>query len=107
MSFHMASPFPATPSADTELAGKVPVVEIAYPNRKWRALPQELSQVIYDKYSANETEIRYAWDGGDSRRGSWKPDDEETIISRYLLDFEAGLQANIDNDQKTHAETPS
>ena len=95
----MATPFSAAPSAATEHAGKVPVTEIALKHEMWWALPQEMSQALYDKYLANETDIGYTWDWGDSRSGSWKPDDEETTINRYLIDFEAGLQRNIDNNR--------
>ena len=86
-------------SVATEHAEKVPVIEIAFKNGMWWALPQEMSQALYDKYLANETDIGYTWDWGDSQSGSWKPDDEETTINRYLLDFEAGLQRNIDNNR--------
>ena len=95
----MATSFSAAPSAATEHAEKVPVIEIAFKNGMWWALPQEMSQALYDKYLANETDIVYTWDWGDSRSGSWKPDDEETTINRYLVDFEAGLQRNIDNNR--------
>ena len=86
-------------SVATEHAEKVPVIEIAFKNGMWWALPQDMSQQLYDKYLANETDIGYTWDWGDSRSGSWKPDDEETTINRYLCDFEAGLQRNIDNNR--------
>ena len=95
----MATAFSAAPSAATEHAGKVPVIEIAFKNGMWWALPQRMSQALYDKYLANEADIGYTWDWGDSRSGSWKPDDEETSINRYLIDFEAGLQRNIDNNR--------
>ena len=83
----------------TEHAEKVPVIGIAFKNEIWWALPQEMSQALYDKYLANEADIGYTRDSGDSRSGSWKPDDEETTINRCLIDFEAGLQRNIDNNR--------
>ena len=86
-------------SVATEHAEKVPVIEIAFKNGMWWALPQDMSQQLYDRYLANETDIGYTWDWGDSRSGSWKPNDEETSINRYLIDFEAGLQRNIDNNR--------
>ena len=95
----MATSFSAAPSSATEHAEKVPVIEIAFKNGMWWALPQEMSQGHYDKYLANETDIGYIWDWGDSRSGSWKPDNEETNINRYLIDFEAGRQRNIDNNR--------
>ena len=83
----------------TEHAEKVPVIEIAFKNGMWWALPQEMSQELYNKYLANEIDIGYTWDWGDSRIGSWEPEDEETTINRYLIDFEAGIQRNIDNNR--------
>ena len=65
-----------------------------------RALPLELSQALYDKYLAEETDIGYTWDWQNSRQGSWKPDGEQTTINRYLIDFEAGIQTNIDNNRR-------
>ena len=66
----------------------------------WWALLQERPHAIYDKYLASEADIGYTWDWGDSRTGSWKPDDEETTVNRYLIDFEAGIQTNIDNNRR-------
>ena len=42
----------------------------------------------------------YTWDWGDSRKGSWQPDDEPTSINRYVIDFGAMEQTNIDNNRK-------
>ena len=78
---------------------KVPLIEVAFKNGMWWALPLELSQALYDKYLAEETDIGYTWDWGNSRKGSWKPEDEETTINRYLIDFEAESQRNIDNNR--------
>ena len=95
----MAAAFSAAPSAATEHAGKVPVIETAFKHGMWWALPEEMSPEVYDKHLANEENIVYVWDWGDSPYGAWKPDDEETTLSRYLIDFEAGLQRNIDNNR--------
>ena len=95
----MATSFSVASSGATEHAEKVPVIEIAFKNGMWWALPQEMSQALYDKHLAKETNIGYTWAWGDSRSGSWKPDDEETSINRYLIDFEAGIQRNIDNNR--------
>ena len=75
------------------------MIEIAYKHGIWWALPEETSQLLYNKHLANEEDIGYVWNWGDSRYGSWKPDDAETSINRYLIDFEAGLQRNIDNNR--------
>ena len=88
----------ATNSASEDV-GKVPIIEVAFKNGMWWPIPQEMSQRLYDKYRAGEEDIGYTWDWGTERSGSWKLDDEETSINRYLLDFEAGIQRNIDNNR--------
>ena len=80
----------ATNSASEDV-GKVPIIEVAFKNGMWWALPQEMSQGLYDKYRAGGEDIGYTWDWGTERSGSWKLGDEETSINRYLLDFEAGI----------------
>ena len=60
----MATPFSAAPSAATEHAGKVPVIEIAFKHGMWWALPEETSQELYDKHLANEEDIEYVWNLG-------------------------------------------
>ena len=95
----MAAPSSADPNTATEHVEKVPLIEVAFKNGMWRALPLELSQALYDKYLAEETDIGYTWDWGNSRKGSWKPEDEETTWNRYQIDFEAGIQRNIDNNR--------
>ena len=42
----------------------------------------------------------YTWDWGDSRKGSWQPDDERTSINRNVIDFRAMEKTNIDNSRK-------
>ena len=78
---------------------KVPIIEVAFEHGMWWALPQDVSQALYDKHRAGEVDIGYTYDWGTQRIGSWKPDDKETSINRYLLDFEAGIQRNIDNNR--------
>ena len=53
-------------------------------------------QNSYAKCEAGQDAV-YTWDWGDSRKGSWKPDDEETSINRYMIDFVRKQQKNIDN----------
>ena len=77
--------------------GKRPIIEIAFRNGMWWSLPQDMSQRLYDKYVASESDIGYTWDWGPSRTGSWSPQDEGTSINRYLLDFKRMEQTNIDN----------
>ena len=95
----MAAPSSADPNTATEHVEKVPLIEVAFKNGMWWALPLELSQALYDKYLAEETDIGYTWDWGNLRKGSWKPEDEETTWNRYQIDFEAGIQRNIDNNR--------
>ena len=78
----------------------VPVIEIAFKHGMWWSLPQEVSQQLYNKYVANESDIGYTWDWGDSRAGSWSHEGKETSINRYLLDFALMEQTNIDNNRK-------
>jgi hypothetical protein len=78
----------------------VPVIEIAYTNGMWWPLGQIDSQLLYDKYVADETGIGYTWDWGNSRFGSWVRDGVKTSISRYTLDFAWMEQTNIDNKRK-------
>jgi len=65
----------------------------------WWSIPAEMSQQIYDKYT-NQEDAGYTWDWGDARAGSWQPDGEETSINRYMIDFEAWEQRNLDNDRR-------
>ena len=58
-----------------------------------------MSQQIYHKYT-NQEDAVYTWDWGDARAGSWQPDGEETSINRYMIDFEAWEQRNLDNDRR-------
>jgi hypothetical protein len=78
----------------------LPVIEIAYTNGMWWPLPPIESQLLYDKYVADETGIGYTWDWGNSRFGSWVRDGVKTSISRYSLDFTCMEQTNIDNKRK-------
>ena len=45
----MAAPSSADPNTATEHVEKVPLIEVAFKNGMWRALPLELSQALYDK----------------------------------------------------------
>ena len=80
-------------------SGMVPIIEIAFCNGMWWSMPPETSAGIYKKYMSGEN-AGYTWDWGDSRKGSWQPDDEPTSINRYFIDFGAMEQTNIDNNRK-------
>ena len=62
-------------------------------------MPVDLSWQLYEKEKAGE-DACYTWDWGESRKGSWKLDGEDTSINRYILDFNAMEQRNIDNDRR-------
>ena len=79
---------------------RVPLIEIAYWAAMWWPLPAADSKELYDKYCADEQDIGYIWDWGDSRSGSWRPEGKETSISRYGLDFNRMQQTNLDNKRK-------
>ena len=75
---------------------RIPIIEVAFGNGKWWSIPQQMSAELYAKFEAGQDAV-YTWDWGDSRKGSWKPDDEETSINRYMIDFVHKQQRNIDN----------
>ena len=77
--------------------GKVPVIEVAFPNGMWWSIPWEMSQALYEKHLQGEQDIGYTWDWGEHRTGSWVHDNQEASINRYLINFYAEEQANIDN----------
>ena len=79
-------------------AQPVPIYEVAFRNGMWWSMPVDLSWQLYEKQQADE-EAGYTWDWGESRKGSWKPDGEDTSINRYVVDFKAMEQRNIDNNR--------
>jgi hypothetical protein len=77
----------------------VPIFEVAFRNGMWWSMPEELSKQLYEKYMGDE-DASYIWDWGETRPGSWKPDNEETSINLYVVDFVAMEQRNTDNDRR-------
>ena len=75
---------------------RIPIIEVAFPKEMWWSIPQQMSAGLYAKFEARQDAV-YTLDWGDSRKGSWKPDDEETSINRYMIDFVRKQQTNIDN----------
>ena len=63
---------------------RIPIIEVAYSNGMWWSIPQQVSAELYAKFEAGQDAV-YTWDWGDSRNGSWKPDDRETSINRYMI----------------------
>ena len=62
-------------------------------------MPASMSAALYEKYTNNE-DAGCTWDWGDARNGSWALDEEETSINRYVIDFRAWEQRNIDNNRR-------
>ena len=77
--------------------GKVPIIEVAFNNDMWWSIPQVMSQGLYERYLHGEQDIGYTWDWGEHRTGSWVHDGQDTSINRYILDFDAREQGNLDN----------
>ena len=86
-------------SAVQPVMKQIPIFEVAFGHGMWWSIPAEMSQQIYHKYTNNEDAV-YTWDWGDARAGSWQPDGEETSINRYMIDFQAWEQRNIDNGRR-------
>jgi hypothetical protein len=76
----------------------IPIFEVAFRNGMWWSIPVSISTALYEKYTNNE-DAGYTWDWGDTRSGSWRPDGEQTRINRYVIDFRAWEQRNIDNNR--------
>ena len=75
---------------------RIPIIEAAFPEGMWWSIPQEMSAELFAKFQAGQDAV-YTWDWGNSRKGSWKPDGEDTSINRYMIDFVRKQQKNIDN----------
>ena len=90
---------PATQPPHSAGQPAIPIFEVAFANGMWWSLPTELSAGLYQKCTNNE-DAGYTWDWGNTRRGSWRPDGEETRINRYTIDFLAWEQRNIDNNRR-------
>ena len=76
--------------------GKVPIIEVAFNDGKWWSIPWEMSQALYEKHLQGEN-AGYTWDWGEHRTGSWVHDNQDTSMNRYVIDFDAMEQKNIDN----------
>ena len=79
--------------------GKVPIIEVAYKNDMWWSIPGDISQQLYAHHLQSENAV-YVWDWGNHRTGSWQPDDQETSINRYTIDFDKMEQENMDNGRR-------
>ena len=86
----------ATEHSEEGRPPRIPIIEVAFGKGMWWSIPQQMSAELYAKFEAGQDAV-YTWDWGDSRKGSWKPDDEETPINRYMINFAHKQQRNIDN----------
>ena len=80
----------------------IPIIEVsfeAYGKGMWWSMPQQMSAEIYNKHMSGEN-AAYTWDSGDSSQGSGQPDADHTFLNRYILDFEAMEQMNMDTNRK-------
>ena len=66
----------------------------------WWDSPSEMSAAITAAKAAGSTHAVYTWDWDTFRPGAWRPNDEETSISRYEICFATMLQRNIDNERQ-------
>ena len=74
----------------------VPQFGVAFSDGNWWSIPNPINTLLYEQYT-NGNNAGYTWDWGEARRGSWKPDGENTSSNKYEVDFEAMVQRNIDN----------
>ena len=87
---------PATEQSEEGRPLRIPIIEVAFSKGMWWSIPQEMSAELFEKFKAGQ-DAGYTWDWGDSRKGSWQPDGEDTSINRYMIDFVRKQQKNIDN----------
>ena len=87
---------PATEHSEEGRPLRIPIIEVAFSKGMWWSIPQEMSAELFAKFQAGQDAV-YTWDWGNSRKGSWKPDGEDTSINRYMIDFVRKQQKNIDN----------
>ena len=70
----------------------------------WWDLPEEMSALMEAAFIKGNHGAVYTLDWGTSRAGAWKPEGEETSISRYQVDFrpspEGTTPKNIDTGRK-------
>ena len=74
-------------------------IHVAFNNDMWWAMPHELSDSILQKWTNGAQQVSFIWDWQDTRKGSYQPNDEETSINRYIIDFDTMFQRNVDNDR--------
>ena len=78
----------------------VPIFEVAFKHGQWWAIPQDISALIYEQYRAGHN-AGYTWDWGpNGRAGRFTINGERTRINRYMIDFAAWVQSNLDTQSR-------
>ena len=74
-------------------------IQVEFNNGMWWAMPRFHSQPILEEYFHGAQQVSFIWDWQGSRKGSYKLDEADTSINRYIIDFDTMLQRNIDNNR--------
>ena len=76
---------------------QMPIVEAAFRNEMWWAMPEDLSAEIYEKYLMGWQEVSFVWSWSNGRQGTWTNNGEATNLNRYVIDFNQMVQKNGDS----------
>ena len=87
------------PLLDNDADRRVAVVEVAFRNGMWWSMPQWMSEPILARMRDGDEGVSFVWDWEDTRIGSFRLDDQETRISRYVINFTTMTQTNSDNQR--------
>ena len=63
----------------------------------WWSMPQWLSEPILQCMRNGDVACSFVWDWEDTRTGSFRLDDQETSLNRYMINFQTMTQRNTDN----------
>ena len=74
-------------------------IHVAFNNDMWWTMPHELSDSVLEQWTNGAQQVSFIWDWQDTRKGSYQPNDAETSINRYIIDFDTMCQRNVDNDR--------
>ena len=74
-------------------------IHVDFHKGMWWAMPHELSDPIVEEWISGATKVSFIWDWASTRKGSYQPNEEDTSINRYIIDFYTMQQRNIDNDR--------
>ena len=69
-------------------------------NDMWWVKPHELSSAMLSEWQSGATQVSFVWDWMETRTESFQLDGENTALSRYIIDFQAMLQGNTDNNRR-------